>query len=190
MKRRTYVLVFLLEAFSLGLLLPIMSLIFTGKGGSVKELSIGISILSATVILLELPSGLFADLFGRRDTYCWSVVFHITSLLLCLSGSFPVLYAGMAFKGIGKALGSGSLEALFTDRYIEVYGKERLHHDFCRKFLRLESDRARYIRQNPLFFITHAVVYWAERDGIAGSGDRVCRRLYFRLPVCRIGRTR
>ncbi len=333
MKRWGYVLVFFLTAFSLGLLLPIMSLIFTGKGGTVKELSIGLSILSATVILLELPSGLFADLFGRRDTFCWSVIFQITSLFLCLSASFPVLYAGMALMGVGKALGSGSLEALFTDRYIEAYGKERLHqavtartisestgiamgsllgaflmrqsqrlfgvseigrisiltaigscvaglilcllliprdngsfapsgsdasgrdvlfagmdkqfsaciheirrnrnlvfllililftgmflsnterfwqvtlearlpdkqllwlteffrfyYDIRRKFFRLKSDRTRLVRQISLFLFTDRVIRRIERDGIAAGGNRICCRLYFCLPVCRIGR--
>ncbi len=128
MKRRYYVTIFFLNALSVGLLLPIMSLIFTGKGGTVKELSIGLSILSLTIIIFEIPSGLFADLFGRRDCFCWSLVCKTISLFLLLSSSFPVMYAGMALFGVGKAFGSGSFEALFTDRYISKYGKEELHH--------------------------------------------------------------
>ncbi|MHC1772211.1 MAG: MFS transporter [Flexilinea sp.] len=127
MKRWFYIIIFFLNGLSIGLLLPIMSLIFTGKGGTVKELSIGFSILSLTVIILEIPSGLFADLFGRRDCFCLSLFFKSAGYFLLLSASFPVMYAGVALFGIGKAFGSGSFEALFTDRYISEYGKEKLH---------------------------------------------------------------
>lgn len=85
MKRWFYMIIFFLNGLSIGLLLPIMSLIFTGKGGTVKELSIGFSILSLTVIILEIPSGLFADLFGRRDCFCLSLFFKSAGYFLLLS---------------------------------------------------------------------------------------------------------
>lgn len=123
-----YSFIILLNSLSQGILVPVFSLMLIEKGATLSELSILIGIYSFTVIVLELPTGIMADLIGRKKTFCLSLlVAMVFSVIFLFSRSMVTLVIGMLFYGINRAISSGSFEALFIDSYIDEYGKDRLH---------------------------------------------------------------
>ncbi|GGV19443.1 MFS transporter [Kitasatospora herbaricolor] len=95
------------------LLYPVYALLFAEHGLSTAEISVLFGIWSLTGVLLEVPSGVWADLVSRR-------LLLVTGPLLSAAGfglwvtlpSFPAFAAGFVLWGAGGALRSGALEAL------------------------------------------------------------------------------
>ena len=118
-----------LNSYLTGLLTPILSLALIDKGASLSNLSIILGLYALSVILLELPSGITADVFGRKKTFLLSLAaFTISFLLLLISKGLISLCIVMILYGFGRALGSGSFDALFIDYYIDNFGKDKLHN--------------------------------------------------------------
>ncbi|NLK65395.1 MAG: MFS transporter [Tissierellia bacterium] len=129
MKFRIYSLIMFLNSYLTGLLTPILSLALIDKGASLSNLSIILGLYALSVILLELPSGITADVFGRKKTFLLSLAaFTISFLLLLISKGLISLCIVMILYGFGRALGSGSFDALFIDYYIDNFGKDKLHN--------------------------------------------------------------
>lgn len=118
--------IFSLNGLSLGLMLPILSMALIYKGFSLGELAVVMGIFSLSVILVEVPSGILADIFGRKRIFMLAGVLNIAGavLMLFLNGYWTII--ALALWGGGKAFTSGSLEALVIDRFIEEKGKEKL----------------------------------------------------------------
>ena len=128
MKVRVYSFILLLNSYITGLLVPVFSLLLIDKGATLSKLSILIGIYSFSVIVLELPTGIMADIIGRKKTFCLSLIVSlIFSVVILLSNGLVILYIGMLLYGLNRAISSGSFEALFIDSYINEFGKDRLH---------------------------------------------------------------
>ena len=68
------------------------------------------------VLALELPTGGFADAFGRRPVLLAAAVVNLASWgLLMAASSFWAFFAAMALQGVFRALDSGPLEAWYVD---------------------------------------------------------------------------
>lgn len=129
MKLKIYSLIMFLNSFLTGILAPVLSLILLDKGASLSNLSIILGLYAFTVIILELPTGIIADVFGRKKTFCLSVIISIFSIIVILfSNGFIFLCMAMMLYGLGRALSSGSFDAMFIDYYIDTYGKDKLHN--------------------------------------------------------------
>ncbi|NCB01547.1 MAG: MFS transporter [Spirochaetia bacterium] len=100
---------------SLGLILPAMSLIVTSKGFSLPYLGIAMMCMSISVMVFEVPSGILCDAKGRRMSFHLSMIFTFIGTSLLFSSSFFILCIGFALTGIGRAFGSGSLDALLIE---------------------------------------------------------------------------
>lgn len=79
-----------------------------------------IAILSAlgglAAILLEIPTGAFADMFGRKTAIVISyIVFSISMFGVVFSSTFPGFLVFALLAALSNALYSGSLEALVYD---------------------------------------------------------------------------
>lgn len=128
MKLKIYSLILFLNSYLSGLLVPVLSLILLDKGATLSNLSIILGIYALTVILLELPTGIIADVFGRKKSFCFSVIISVLSFITLLFGNgFIFMCVGMILYGCSKALASGSFDALFIDYYIDTHGKDKLH---------------------------------------------------------------
>lgn len=67
-------------------------------------------------LLAELPTGAFADIFGRKASIVLSYLsFSICYLLLPFTNNFNQILFLFTFSGIGNALVSGAFEALIYD---------------------------------------------------------------------------
>lgn len=128
MRVKLYSLIVFLKSFSTGLLVPVLSLLFIDKGASLSNISVIMGIYSLTVVLLELPTGILADVIGRKKIFCLSLIISLLGYSVILIGrGMMFLCIGIIFYGTSRALSSGSFDALFIDSYIETFGKDKLH---------------------------------------------------------------
>lgn len=128
MRVKLYSFILLLNSYITGLLVPVLSLLLIDKGATLSKISILIGIYSFSVIVLELPTGIMADIIGRKKTFCLSLIVSlIFSVVFLLGNGLVILYIGMLLYGLNRAISSGSFEALFIDSYINDFGKDRLH---------------------------------------------------------------
>ncbi|MEU5790550.1 MFS transporter [Micromonospora purpureochromogenes] len=117
------------------LLYPVYALLFSDTGLSIGEISSLFVVWSATSILLEVPSGAWADAVSRRLLLCLAPLLAGAGYALwVLTPSYPAFALGFVLWGAGGALGSGALEALvFTEldrlgaagRYARTMGRAR-----------------------------------------------------------------
>ncbi|MEU4679222.1 MFS transporter [Micromonospora sp. NPDC023737] len=117
------------------LLYPLYALLFADTGLSVGQISSLFVIWSASAILLEVPSGAWADAVSRRLLLCLAPLVTAGGYALwVLLPSYPVFALGFLLWGAGAALSSGALEALvFTEldrcgaagRYARITGRAK-----------------------------------------------------------------
>lgn len=118
---------FFLNSFSTGILTPVLTLVLCSHGASLSTVPVFLGIFAVTVMVLEVPSGVFADLKGRKNTFLMSHIFIWLSFFTIFRGDSPLFLAlGNVFLGMGRAFGSGSMEALEIDWYIEKNGESHL----------------------------------------------------------------
>ncbi len=95
------------------LLYPVYALLFADTGLSVAQSSTLFVIWSVTGIVLEIPSGAWADTFSRRLLLCLGpLLIGLGFASWTLVPSPWVFAAGFVWWGAGEALVSGSYEAL------------------------------------------------------------------------------
>ncbi|MDR6977375.1 MFS family permease [Streptomyces sp. 3330] len=115
------------------LLYPVYALLFADSGLSVGEISSLFVLWSLTGVLLEVPSGAWADAVSRR-TLLWTgpLLGAAGFALWVLFPSYGAFAAGFVLWGARGALGSGALEALVyeeldragaADRYARLMGR-------------------------------------------------------------------
>ncbi|WMJ89310.1 MFS transporter [Anaerocolumna sp. MB42-C2] len=112
-----------MNSFSLGIILPVLNLVLLERGASLQTLPILMAIYAVTVLALELPSGVCADLYGRKTVFLISCGFQIISLILLIfSNNIVLLVFVVIFNGLSRAFSSGSLDALIIDQTLALYG--------------------------------------------------------------------
>lgn len=129
MKLKIYSIILFINNYISGLLAPVLSLLLLEKGATISNLSIILGLYALTVIVLELPTGIIADVYGRKISFVISIIVSIISFLTILLGKgFIALSIGMILYGLSRALSSGSFDAMFIDYYIDNYGKDKIHN--------------------------------------------------------------
>ncbi|MFJ5280079.1 MFS transporter [Streptomyces parvulus] len=117
------------------LLYPVYALLFSDTGLSVWQISSLFALWSLTGVLLEVPSGAWADAVSRRLLLVLGPLFTAAGFALwVLVPSYGAFALGFVLWGAGGALGSGAQEALVydeldragaADRYAGVMGRAR-----------------------------------------------------------------
>ncbi|MFF3939703.1 MFS transporter [Streptomyces phaeofaciens] len=115
------------------LLYPVYALLFADTGLSVWQMSSLFVLWSATGVLLEVPSGAWADAVSRRTLLVLGPLLGAAGFALwVIVPSYGAFAAGFVLWGARGALGSGALEALVyeelerlgaADRYARVMGR-------------------------------------------------------------------
>ncbi|MFC9286130.1 MFS transporter [Streptomyces sp. NPDC057052] len=115
------------------LLYPVYALLFADTGLSVGQMSSLFVLWSATGVLLEVPSGAWADAVSRRLLLWLGPLLGAAGFALwVLFPSYWAFAAGFVLWGARGALGSGALEALVyeelerlgaADRYARLMGR-------------------------------------------------------------------
>ncbi|EGX61279.1 major facilitator transporter [Streptomyces zinciresistens K42] len=117
------------------LLYPVYALLFADTGLSLWQISSLFALWSVTAVLLEVPSGAWADTVSRRLLLRTGPLLTAAGFALWVAlPSYPAFAAGFVLWGAGGALASGALEALVYDeldrldaagRYARVMGRAR-----------------------------------------------------------------
>jgi len=114
--RKNLQIITLLNNFSTGVIVPVLALAILAHGADIRNVSLVTGIYSLTVIVSEFPTGVFADLYGRKRSFLISTVFRLVSYgLMLVSHTLPMILLAMVFNGLGRAFSSGSLDALAID---------------------------------------------------------------------------
>ncbi|MDX9801100.1 MAG: MFS transporter [Spirochaetia bacterium] len=114
---------------------PFLMLFFIEKGLSFLEIGILYSIREIGVNLIEIPTGIIADIFGRRKTMVFSFACYIIAFLVFnFSTSFTVFIFAMICFSFGEAFRTGTHKAMifeylrikgWTDQKVHYYGHTR-----------------------------------------------------------------
>ena len=100
--------------------MPIIVLFFQENGLSLKEVMILQGSYSLMVALMEIPSGYFADLFGRKKTIIFGTTFcFIGFVLFSFSFGFLEFFIAEILLALGNSFISGSDSAILYDSLIE-----------------------------------------------------------------------
>ncbi|MCA9707591.1 MAG: MFS transporter, partial [Myxococcales bacterium] len=110
-------------------------LAFMERGLGFAEIGGLVALRELTTNVLEVPSGVMADLLGRRRTMVASFAAYVVAyLVLGLVPWLPALALGMLLIGVGDAFRSGTHKAMIfdwlaaqgrQDERVEVYGHTR-----------------------------------------------------------------
>lgn len=117
---RNYLVVLFLGYLSLGIAIPAMSLIIVSKGFSLALLGTAVLCFSTSVMVFEVPSGIFCDARGRRLGFQMGLLFNLVGSLLLFTQSLALILLGFACNGVGRAFTSGSLDALFIENHLKA----------------------------------------------------------------------
>ncbi len=105
-----------LRWFATGLITPVALLLPLSRGLSVAEIATAMAAQGAVVLLMEIPSGVLSDVWGRRQVFVASALAALAAYgLMIVADSVLLLTAAWALKGLFRALDSGPLEAWFVD---------------------------------------------------------------------------
>ncbi|MGA5900796.1 MFS transporter [Streptomyces venetus] len=117
------------------LLYPVYALLFADTGMSLWQISSLFALWSITAVVLEVPSGAWADALSRRRLLWIGPLLTAAGFALWVAvPSYWAFAAGFVLWGAGGALGSGALEALVYDeldrlgaagRYARTMGRAR-----------------------------------------------------------------
>jgi MFS family permease len=107
------------------LIMPIIVVFYQANGLSMREVLLLQSAYSIAIILLEIPSGYFSDVLGRKPTITIGCVLCFLGLLTyaLTSGFWGFLIAELTI-GLGASFMSGTDSALLYDSLVEM-GKEQ-----------------------------------------------------------------
>ncbi len=101
--------------------IPVLIPFLGSLGLSMQEILIVEAVFSVTMVLLEVPSGYFADVFGRKLSVVLGLFFFMCSMMLFTLGTeFWHFVAAEIVGGIGLSFRSGAMEALLYDSLIEL----------------------------------------------------------------------
>ena len=101
---------------------PFLMLFFLEKGLSYFEIGILYSIREITVNIIEIPTGVLADAFGRRRTMVFSFLSYIAAFFVFnFSSFFPLFIVAMVFFSFGEAFRTGTHKAMIFE-YLKING--------------------------------------------------------------------
>ncbi len=114
---------------------PFILLIFRDNGLTFLQIGILYSVRDLSNNLLEIPTGVFADAFGRRKSMVLAFTAYILSFLIFFFFiDFPIYIFAMILFGLGEAFRSGTHKALILEHLklnemlnlkVSYYGRTR-----------------------------------------------------------------
>ncbi len=121
-----------LTSFAFGTILPVYVLYFRHYQINLFQIALLAAVFEASILLFEIPTGLVADVFGRRISVVLSAIVSVLSgvifiFLPFLSGFIVAEIVG----GLGETLRSGALEAWLVDSLKHEGREDEQKHAFA-----------------------------------------------------------
>jgi len=117
------------------LIFPLYTVMFVDAGLKPVEITVCLTAWSVTSFVLQVPSGVIADRWSRRQLLAWSqLVRGVGFVVWLLYPHFWGFFAGLQLWGIKSAFTSGTFEALLYDElkargkaedYTQIFGRTR-----------------------------------------------------------------
>jgi DHA3 family tetracycline resistance protein-like MFS transporter len=129
---RIYAATRFLIAFAFGTILPVYILYFRHYQINLFEIALLAATFEASILLFEIPTGLVADIYGRRISVVLSAVFSLIAGFVFIF--FPFLAGFIVAEivaGLGETLRSGALEAWLVDSLKHEGKEERVKSAFA-----------------------------------------------------------
>lgn len=118
---RRYALLAGLRWLPIGLCAPVIVLLQGARGLDLATTGRLLALYGVVTVLLELPTGGLADVVGRRVVLVLASVLTAAFLLVMAVAGDPAWFAvAMVLGAVGRALGSGPLEAWYVDAVHDV----------------------------------------------------------------------
>lgn len=112
-------------------ILPVIVLVYTGRGISVGDFFLIQGIFRLAAFLFEIPSGYMSDRFSRRRVMLFGALCSIVGFAtIAAAYGFWAIVAGEALLGISSALFSGTMEAYTYD----LMKRNRSQKQFLKEF--------------------------------------------------------
>lgn len=132
-----YLFEFILGGLSNGFLMCVASVALLSRGLSLSEIALGMTVQAIAAVALEVPSGMLSDLWNRKKVWLLSKVVLLVAMILYLFGQGSILFLAFLLNGISNALDTGTLDAIYLERWIDCYGnntiaKANLWAETCR----------------------------------------------------------
>jgi len=109
-----------LSTFGFGFSNPIAILFFMAKGFTVFEAGLILAVMNLACAMFEIPTGAFADSYGRRRSAIVGYLLHIVFILaIVLSNNLTLLLLASILEGAAIAFESGAMESWAYDRLKE-----------------------------------------------------------------------
>lgn len=129
--QKTYLILLLFNTLAASLIWGINTLFLLDAGLTNTEAFAANAFFTAGFMLFEIPTGVIADLRGRRMSYLLGVVTLVISTLLYVymwrvSASFWAWASSSMFLGLGFTFFSGAVQAWLADALAYTGSKERL----------------------------------------------------------------
>lgn len=101
------------------------------RGYSLVEIGFAETVFHITSLLLEIPSGVLADVFGRKNMLIVSsVMTMIGNIVMIVSGNLFMVCLSMAFQAAGYNFASGSGDALAYDS-LKIESRETYYEKYA-----------------------------------------------------------
>ncbi|MFC2087917.1 MFS transporter, partial [Bacteroidota bacterium] len=98
------------------LVMPIIVLFYYENGLDLHQVFVVQAVYSVTIVVLEIPSGYIADIFGRKKTlFIGSIFGFLGYVIYCLSDHFHEFMIAEIVLGIGHSFISGADSAMLYD---------------------------------------------------------------------------
>ena len=104
--------------------------IMASRGFSLVQIGFAETVFHITSLLMEIPSGMMADVYGRKKMLALGNIMAVTGdIITAISGNFTVACMAMPFHAMAYNFASGSGEALAYDSLKKV-GKEEHYEKY------------------------------------------------------------
>lgn len=120
-----------LSSFAFGAIIPVYVLYYRHFDLNLFQIALVAAVFEASILICEMPTGLIADIYGRRI----SVI--LSSVTLFISGLIFINYTNLygfiiaeAILGLGETLKSGALEAWLVDSLKHQGKDEKVKYAF------------------------------------------------------------
>lgn len=163
------------------------------RGFTLAQAGIAEGVYHITSMIFEVPSGMAADLFGRKRTLILSgIVGILSSVFMTLDGWSGFVYCSMIFSALSLNLASGTEEALVYDSLLEAGCEENYKKQWANISLIARMASALACAASPVaillgykytYYIT-AFLYLCTIFALAGVKEPIVTRRQRRQSKC------
>jgi len=96
--------------------IPVIALFYIASQVSLAQFTIIMSVFALATLVLEIPSGVIADLVGKKNTLILSRLMYLIEIyLIAFHNGFWVFLIAKIISGVGVSLSSGTSQAILYD---------------------------------------------------------------------------